>query len=90
MAKAKPRIEIYQYYGKFGGFDFAGRLLWKCDVVGVDGSRRGGGDWMAGGHGNPDRKYAQQQAESWATFTGWPVVDLGRVTNHDEIQGGKK
>ena len=82
--KNRKVIEIFQYKGKFGQYATRLQLLWKCEVVGVNGERRDGGDWMAEGCGNPKKKFAEQDAQAWHEFTGWPIVDLGRVTKEDE------
>lgn len=73
------RIEVFQYLGYHGSFARERRLLWKCEAVGLDGERREA-DW----HGNPKKKYANQEAKGWHEFTGWPIVELGRNTSKDD------
>lgn len=80
-----PRVEIHRYWGKHGGFDVAGRWLWRCYLVGKNGKTRFGGDWAAEGSGHPEKQYAQRNAKDWATFTGWPLVDRGVVAEYNEM-----
>ncbi len=83
-----PRIEVIQYNGFNGGFARERTLLWKCVIVNASGKREFGGDWMSDGLGYLDKKYAEQDAEKWRVRTLWPVFDLGRQPQHDEVPKG--
>lgn len=82
--KPGPRVEVFQYLVYNGGFARERTLLWAYTLVGVDGRRRVDGwnqfDWQ----GHRDKKFAQRHADDWGAFTGWPVVDRGRVKELDE------
>lgn len=77
-----PRIEVFQYLGYNGGFARERQLLWYCNIIGVNGEKRhpDQNTW----HGNSERKYADRSANDWRTFTGWPVIDRGRVKAFDD------
>ena len=79
-----PRIEVLQYNGYNGSFARERTLLWKCVIVNASGRREHGGDWMSEGHGYVDRRYAEQDAQTWRARTLWPVFNLGRQPQHDD------
>jgi hypothetical protein len=78
-------IYVYQYNGYNGGFARKRTLLWRCTLIGANGEKKFGGDWMSEGSGNSDKKYAEQDAKRWSNFLAWPVIDLGRNESFDEI-----
>lgn len=84
VALQNKTIYVFQYAGYNGGFARTRSLMWKCLLVGVDGARRHGGDWMSEGYGYKDKQYADKDASDWATFLGWPIVNLGRCEDFDD------
>jgi hypothetical protein len=84
MMKTKT-IYIYQYNGYNGGFARERTLLWTCVLVGANGEKRSGGHWMNEGIGNVDKQYAIDAAKNWSKFLDWPVVDLGRADEFDDV-----
>lgn len=88
QALKKKTVYLYQYNGYNGGFAQRRELLWRCTLVGANGEKRFGGDWMCEGHGNASKQYAEQDAKRWSTFLGWPTVDLGRAEIFDDPPRG--
>ena len=78
----QPHIQIYQYLAYNGGFAKERTLLWNCDVIGVNGERR---NWKQDGWaGHEDKQYAVKRATDASIFTGWPIVEAGRVEALDQ------
>lgn len=77
-----PRIEVFEYLGYNGGFARERIPLFKCVVIGANGTRRPSNPntW----HGYSDPQYAQRDAQEWSEFTDWPVFDLGRRSDRDD------
>ncbi len=79
---AVPRIELYRYRGYNGTFAEKRIPLWKCEFVGLNGTRRDSNpnSW----YGCQDKQYPLREARDFAEFTGWPIYDLGHVEERDD------
>ena len=84
MSKLKKKtVYVYQYAGYNGSYARSKTLMWVCVVIGTNGKKMHGGDWMSEGNGYVDKQYADRDAAKWSEFTGWPLVQLGRCEQFD-------
>jgi hypothetical protein len=74
--KNRLHVEVVKFMGKFGAFAAREQVMYRCDLVGVNGKRRDGGSWQSEGMGNPDPKYARADARGWAKFLGCEVKEV--------------
>ena len=79
-----PRIEVSQYNGYNGGFAVQRKLLYRCDIIGVNGTR----EHVGGMHGHTDAQYAERDAALGQERTGWPIFNLGRQEARDDPPRG--
>ena len=77
-------IYIYQYNGYNGRLAQHRKFLWRCTLIGVNGKKMFGGNWMSENTGYENKQYAEHDAKCWSDFLGWPIVDLGRAAGFDD------
>jgi hypothetical protein len=76
----KLRIEVIKFMGKFGAFANYEQIMYRAEIVGVNGKRHGAGDGMDDGmEGNPDPQYAKQDAKEWSALLGCPIVSVDKT-----------
>lgn len=78
----QPHIQVYQALVYNGGFATARTLLWNAVAIGVRGTRHNFD--CDGWKGHVDKTFAERRARNWALFTGWEIVDAGRVPQYDD------
>lgn len=69
------KIIVFQALRYNGGFATERSLMWMHEVTGLDGSVRG--------ENHSQKTYANNAAQDWSLFTGWPVEQLGRDKSRD-------
>ena len=84
VKKEKLRVEVVKFMGKFGAFAASEQVMYRAEIVGVNGKRKDAGDWQSEGQGNPDRQYAVRDAKAWAALLGCPTIFVDKVDSKTE------